>query len=594
MIAFRAERVAVLAAALALASVTARAQDEGAPLRLVPLPGPAPEAQPLAAPEEAGPAQPAPAAGEPEISIGRLEEVGVDAFGLLAPGDGGLGPELWQGADGKRIIDLFARLPAGAPSPAMLTLARRLLLTSAPAPRAVAEEGAFLAARAATLARLGAPADAARLIAALPTRAAMPRMRLVEADALFAAGAREQACALARAEIRTAPTLAWQKALAVCQALAGETEPARLSLTLVREQAGEDDAAYLALAEQLLGERVDAGPSFTSGLEIAMTLAAKAAPEAAAVAGLPPAAARALASDPDSPVETRLAAGERAARLGALAPDELAELYMLPAFADDELAAAAGSQADMPGPLGRALLFQASRAQQPPDRRAALLDALWAAGGEGPGFGVLARAAGVSLLTIAPDRGVAWFAPAAVRALVAAGRAETAQAWYLALAEVGALEPQALAAQKGALPVLAAAGIGMGRQWEPAMAGQWWRGLPEGPDPGVRAETANRVLMLLDALGVRMGPEVWDLFAEAPARVVEEVPNLGIRYGMRDAAQAGRRGETVLYALISLGDGGAIGAGALSLGSVVRSLRAVGLEDDARALALEALIEVGR
>jgi hypothetical protein len=100
--------------------------------------------------------------------------------------------------------------------------------------------------------------------------------------------------------------------------------------------------------------------------------------------------------------------------------------------------------------------------------------------------------------------------------------------------------------------------------------------------------------MVLDALGERIDRGGWDLFLEAPVHVSVEVPNLGIRYGLRDAARAGQRGETVALAMLALGDAGPAGASALTLGLVVRALRAVGLDDDARAIALEALIEGGR
>ena len=59
-------------------------------------------------------------------------------------------------------------------------------------------------------------------------------------------------------------------------------------------------------------------------------------------------------------------------------------------------------------------------------------------------------------------------------------------------------------------------------------------------------------------------------------------------------ARAKRIGETALWGLIALGESGPVGADAITLGSVIRSFRAVGLENEARALAVEALIEAER
>ena len=62
---------------------------------------------------------------------------------------------------------------------------------------------------------------------------------------------------------------------------------------------------------------------------------------------------------------------------------------------------------------------------------------------------------------------------------------------------------------------------------------------------------------------------------------------------MQHAARSGQIGNTVLFALLALGEGGPAAATPLALGSIIRSLRHVGLERHARALALEAMIEDG-
>ena len=301
---------------------------------------------------------------------------------------------------------------------------------------------------------------------------------------------------------------------------------------------------------------------------------------------------------PEIALEVRLWAAEAAAAIGALSPAELALAYLRPAFADDELVDPLRVAGDAPDALGRALLFQASRQQLAPDLRAAVLAALFAPGPDGrdrgPGVGPVARATGVSLLTVAPDERVIWFAADALPALIANQRYETAQAWYLVLAEHAVNDPEARGAQLAVLPLLAAARVGIGRTWDPAMAVLWWRGLPASYDEAARAVVATPVFMVLDALGLRMGPEAWALYRSAPETIVATVPNVGIRFAMRDAARARRVGEAALWALVALGPGGPAAADPIALGSVIRSLRAIGLGDDAQALALESLIERGR
>ena len=59
------------------------------------------------------------------------------------------------------------------------------------------------------------------------------------------------------------------------------------------------------------------------------------------------------------------------------------------------------------------------------------------------------------------------------------------------------------------------------------------------------------------------------------------------------AAQAGRRGETVLLALVSLGGQGLANADSAALAQSLGGLDAVGLRDEARRIGLEAAILAG-
>ena len=548
------------------------------------------------------------------VSVGRLDDVTTESVGTLTSDNGGFGLDIWRDSDGAALLDVLARLPVSARSPAMHGLARRLLLSAAEAPRGLDVPGAFLAARINALLRLGAFDDVLELADLVPLSALTDAVRQGVADALFWTGDAAAACQMTRAQVRISATLYWRKALVYCQARDGQVDAAGLSLSLLFEQAGADDAAFLAAAAKLVGQLDSAEPALGDGLSFATTIAAEidalGAPvdleesedaDASSAANFTagPAALRALAMHPEIALEVRLWAAEAAAAIGALAPAELAVAYLRPAFADDELVDPLRVAGDAPDALGRALLFQSSRQQLAPDLRAAVLAALFAPSPDdgpdrGPGFGPVARATGVSLLTVAPDETVIWFASDALPALIANRRYETAQAWYLALAEHAVTDPEALGAQLAVLPLLAAARVGIGRNWDPAMAVRWWRGLPASYDQAARAVVATPVFMVLDALGLRMGPEAWALYRSAPETIVATVPNVGIRFAMRDAARARRVGEAALWALVALGPGGPATADPIALGSVIRSLRAVGLGDDAQALALESLIERGR
>ena len=99
--------------------------------------------------------------------------------------------------------------------------------------------------------------------------------------------------------------------------------------------------------------------------------------------------------------------------------------------------------------------------------------------------------------------------------------------------------------------------------------------------------------MILDALGYTISQSGWNLLLGGPTVVTTKVPSVGIRYSLNKAAKTKQLGSTILLCLLALGEGGPVEAGPLALGSVLRSLRHVGLENHAQALAFEALVENG-
>ena len=80
---------------------------------------------------------------------------------------------------------------------------------------------------------------------------------------------------------------------------------------------------------------------------------------------------------------------------------------------------------------------------------------------------------------------------------------------------------------------------------------------------------------------------------DAPLTVEGYMPSPAVQRGLDEASRSGRKGETVLLALLSLGDVGTVGADPATLFDVISALRRVGLADEARAIALEAALGRG-
>jgi len=286
----------------------------------------------------------------------------------------------------------------------------------------------------------------------------------------------------------------------------------------------------------------------------------------------------------------RVAAAERAGALGAVSPVELGEIYgkvKFPRFSANALAAARQSYTA----LNRAQLYQAVRAEQTPDKRALLIQETLKLARDKDDYGPMAAVLAPTVAALAPDPSLLFFASDATRVLYVAGDTEHAVGWYRLLrdtrdsseaavrlwpvAHLGSAGPNAVAWDAGAL--------------------ENWKLVAE-RDLGTDAarDKLLRYYALLTGLGETQdhGAEWVRLIgSDAVARINAMTPT---EYeALRLAAQANRRGETVLLAISTVGQAPLKELGLNGLRQVVASLRAVGLEREARALALEAALATG-
>jgi hypothetical protein len=121
---------------------------------------------------------------------------------------------------------------------------------------------------------------------------------------------------------------------------------------------------------------------------------------------------------------------------------------------------------------------------------------------------------------------------------------------------------------------------------------RWWHAA-DALGSEARAAKAARILVLAEALGAQVGDDAWArlLSAPPPAPAAVTMPSPGLMTGLKRAAAAGRVGETVLIALAALGTERPSKLDIRVLAPVVRALRAVGLDEPARKLAVEAIFD---
>ena len=285
----------------------------------------------------------------------------------------------------------------------------------------------------------------------------------------------------------------------------------------------------------------------------------------------------------------RLRAGEAAEIAGVLAAETLGQIYASLVFSESQRANVLSTALDMPRAIANALLFQAAVGEAIPAAQAEALSTALKLSNPRT-HGMIARVNADRLAAISPDPDLMWFASDAGLALLHAGSTAGARAWFdVARLVVSDTEPNA------ALAIL--------KLWAPLMMGVSDNPLPMGPaaftnwwssvvslDSAQAQNIGSVVLTTFEAVGLDVPADAWDSFTGFAAPVLVERPSVGALRSLAIAASAGRIGETVLLSLVILGEAHPAEVDADTVSRVIAALMAVGLVEEARALALEAIV----
>ncbi len=556
--------------------------------------------------------------------MGTLKSINADTAGVLSKEEGGFGVDMWAGTSRRMLEKMIDRLPLNVHSPVMRDLMRRLLLSAAKVPEDMPGDGSYVVRRVGILASMGDLVGVNRLLDATPGRTQINALVRFETDNRLLANDNARACALAAGQIGERDSPYWQKIFIYCQALSGEHDKAALGVSLLRET-GDADEAFFTLIDALAGS---GGKLETlvnpSPLHLSMARVAKVKLPKDVLSSGNPGVLRTVAISPNASIEIRLEAAEIAEQAGALPIDALRQLYTSVSFTEQDLDNPLTRAESKSGPLGRALLYRTSLIQVVPTAQAeAVARALDLAQGGGR-YTSSVRVFMPVLKRIPPSAEMAWFAPQAIRAFLIGGEAEATVPWFALLRATASFNKDSRAALEGLLPIVRLAGVQViNEDWGPKMLAQWWGNIRSDENA---YEKASLLYSLFDAVGDPVPDEAWEALLDSPRRMnvmlpstaligrlisasstamekpVDEVQNEPVDTAAEQQmqpvqpgqpVQPKRNGEIVLLALVVLGEGGPGQADPLVMKQVLISLRAIGLEAEARALALEAAVAAG-
>lgn len=502
-----------------------------------------------------------------------LRELDAWSVSALGRNQGALPSDLWTRSDPAFLATLFDRLPANYESPAMLALARRALLSGGEAPRGDADAAAQK--RFEALGRMGAADELATMAAGAGRMSNDLQIAQYAAQAELARGRRAEACARGRAaNAGESPPAFLLRLRAYCAAVTGDRAAADLALELARAARAED-AWYngaVAAAGGAPGARPPAA-KYENSLTTQLSLAGNLRPGPNPLNNASTLALLALARADNAPQPQRAQAAWQAYRRGVLSyQDTRTILAATPAEIVSALPPAVTAM--------RRLQTQAATPEAAAlEAATAIAEALRAATAPADFYATAQFfRREIAGLATAPDAAAAaLFA----RAAIVVGDVQTSQRLVASARQAGAPEA-ALASLDAALAVMAgvrgdSGTVAMQRRLDAAGSAA----------PALRA--AARDVAILAALGAPVNGAVQSaMLANAPQGGARA--DSGAMLALAGAVERGAIGEGALLTVAAAGEGGPARLDAESVERLIRALRGLRMEDEARRVAIEALL----
>ena len=612
------------------------APQQTAPRNLAPPTAPkslAPTTAPESATDAKDAANPKPGLLPVKFDVEALDAIDRDSIGTLSDAQGGFGLDMWAGTRRSLVEKLLPTVPAQSSSRIMRELLRRLLLSIAKAPLADApgqestgqvatgqlaagqtgdagkstpgnapekrRQKSLIHLRIERLSAMGDIGAVDALLKVAPDRENDQILLRSEADVLFYGNDYARVCPLVASQIRQVATVYWRKAFIFCQALAGEHDRASLGVTLLQEQ-GEEDPVFYNLIDALAGLEEPKIESMGNPrpLHFAMAHAAKAKLPGDVISSNHPAVLKTVARTPGLHPELRIDAAERAEAMGALETRILRDLYTSVTFSQEVLENPLTTAESERSPLSRALLYRKALVESVPTAKAGIISQALSLARDGGRFQSTSRVYIDILREFRPSRDLVWFAADVVRALLATGDLETATSWLDVVRTSAVFDEKSAKLRDELFPLARLAGAVSDDDWAPGVLGAWQNSQRRSENGKVVNEDQVKIrsallFNLLEALGDEVPDRRWESLLAGPPQRTTVVPRPVFWRTLRNAAQRSRVGETVLLALTTLGLAGPTQADPTVLRTVIESLRAVGLGEEARALAIEAAVAAG-
>ncbi|HXJ00901.1 MAG TPA: hypothetical protein VNH44_06745, partial [Micropepsaceae bacterium] len=363
------------------------------------------------------------------VQVGDLGTLEGPVAGTLDNANGGLGSAAWQASDRDTIVTMLQAVPAATPSAAQRLLMRKVLLTAAVPPPGRATVS-FNQLRLTKLLEGGYVDDAADLALRIQAPMNFDILR-TQTDALLYAGREKEVCSDLTAHRLESAESFWVELRAFCYAVAGDTGPLDLTRAVIGEQ-GIADPAFLTLLDGMTSGKpvVPTIIRYPDSIHVVMTARLKLPMTADMAMALGMPASLLTAASATTPRPLRVAAAEKAFRVGVLPVSVMNDILDSASFSPQDLNGAPALARGEPLMDALARLRAALKSAGSDEARAELVHTGFEIGER---EGLLAQVAGLFVdeaAAIQPAANWSNWSDLMMRGLLLANRPEAAQRWF--------------------------------------------------------------------------------------------------------------------------------------------------------------------
>lgn len=526
------------------------------------------------------------------VESATLGDINPESIGLFSANQGGLGAAMWKGTSRSLVDSLLSSVNLPTLSPALNNLAQRFLLTTADVPdgSTASTSSSLTSTRLNLLLQLGDVADAWKFAhLAKPEQIDDATLQNIVEAALLTSQ-RTDVCAELPDMSKNRTKVDWQESLVVCQLIGKDTKAAQLTLDLMHTQNVKDETFFylaernvMASAKELPRQLTPLKPLTLALLQLSdlpVRAEVYAHPEAKLMS--------ALLATKTKDDNARLALAERAGDRGIISAADLEAIYASIVFPAEAIANASNSTET--GAHLRALMYQAAVQEKAPEKRVIFAVKFVQGSTAAELNGVQGHVLGDMIGTIAPADIYNATSGIIAKIYILSGNPQASLEWLKQARHAAIGIPDVAAELQNLWPLMVFTGLETDAEYSKDL-GKWIDGALKTADPKddnhILRSHAGSILLLLDAAGFAVPEEDWAKVVSVPNFERHPVPPPLLLERLRSAGTASHMGEAVMLSLLLLG-GNVDDPSFTSTLAVIRSLRLVGLNADAVALAKEA------